>query len=137
MPDDGQAILDAPRTARAPRTRRRSAWLCCRACGRRIAPAGAAMSFDGAHRHRFLNPHGFDFEIGLYAEAPGCIHEGPATEYFSWFPGFEWRIALCAGCRAHLGWAFGCVGPPGAGEPDAFHGLIVERLQPGPEGRGT
>ena len=73
-------------------------------------------------------PHGLAFIIALFAEAPGCQAEGEATEYFSWFPGYAWQVAHCRGCRAHLGWTFLCIGPPGPGEPAELHGLIVDRL---------
>ena len=104
---------------------------CCAACTRRIAPVAAATTFDGGHLHRFRNPHGLEFTIGLWSSAPGRAHRGDATEHSSWFPGSAWRVAECAGCAAHLGWLFGCVGSPGPGEPAGFHGLIRARLRPG------
>ena len=110
-------------------TRGEPAWLLCRVCEHRIVPTSSAVSFDGAHRHRFTNPGQLTFEIGLYDEAPGCLHQGEASEYWSWFPGYAWRVAVCAGCRSHLGWAFQCVGTPGLGEPPDFHGLILDRLR--------
>lgn len=119
---DGQAattLADDPAVA---------AWLCCAACEQRIARREDAVSFDGGHQHRFINPEQHTFRIGLYAWAPGCGHVGTASEYFSWFPGYTWRIALCSNCGEHLGWEFCCVGPPGAGEPTGFHGLILDRL---------
>lgn len=75
---------------------------------------------NGAHRHTLCNPHGLVFEIGCFTEAPGCATVGGASEFFSWFPGYAWRIAVCRGCTAHLGWAYGS-GP-------AFWGLISDRL---------
>ena len=124
-------MLDELETEVAPEVReaRGPAWLLCAACGARIAERGAATSFDGGHRHRFVNPHGLAFTIALFDGAPGCAAEGEATEHFSWFPGYAWRVAVCRGCRTHLGWAFECVGPPGVGEPGGFHGLIEGRLR--------
>lgn len=29
----------------------------------------------------------------------------PSAEY-SWFPGYCWRAAQCAGCTAHVGWRY-------------------------------
>ena len=112
-------------------TQKKPAWLRCRVCTRRIVLVSDRLSFDGAHCHRFLNPHGVSYEIALYHDAPGCTHEHEASEYFSWFPGFTWRIALCSGCAMHLGWAFECIGTPGVGEPTSFHGLIANRLRAG------
>ena len=105
-------------------------WLCCRVCETRIVLASAGISFDGSQTHRFSNPMGLEFDIALYDDAPGCRGDGDATEYYSWFPGYAWRIAVCSGCWAHLGWSFHCIGPPGVGEPGGFHGLIVDRLRP-------
>lgn len=121
-------VADPERGTRRAAQRRR-AWLRCRVCDAPIVLAAAAVSFDGAHRHRFSNPAGFDYTIGLYDDAPGCVHDGAPTEYFSWFPGFTWRVARCAACRAHLGWWFECVGRPGLGEPPDFHGLILAQLR--------
>ena len=106
-----------------------SQWLCCAACEQRIALREDAVSFDGGHQHRFLNPQRRAFRIALYARAPGCGHVGEDSEYFSWFPGYSWRVAVCGSCGEQLGWAFSCVGPPGVGEPTGFHGLIPERLR--------
>lgn len=127
----GDTTLAAPKTKPKRAAQASPAWMTCRRCEARIVLAAAAVSFDGAHQHRFSNPSGFDFVIGLYDEAPGCTHDGAATEYYSWFPGFTWRIAACASCRTHLGWSFECIGTPGLGEPPDFHGLIVDRLRPG------
>ena len=127
---------NAPLAERAKETRTASRpgppWLLCRLCSHRITEAVAAVSFDGAHRHAFSNPAGLTFTIGVFDHAPGCVHEGEATEYYSWFPGYAWRIARCGGCRSHLGWCFECIGTPGPGEPPDFHALILDRLRAGP-----
>jgi hypothetical protein len=74
----------------------------------------------GAHEHTFANPYGIVYVIGCFARAPGCGFEGPPSAFFSWFPGYDWRMAVCRGCFAHLGWSFG--------EAPDFYGLILERL---------
>ena len=61
------------------------------------------------------------YRIGCFRRAPGCAQAGEPTFEYTWFPGHSWRLALCAGCRAHLGWAF-------QGGQDAFFGLILDRL---------
>jgi hypothetical protein len=76
---------------------------------------------QGGHEHRFTNPHGVTYHIGCYREAAGCSIVGESTMKFTWFPGYAWRVALCANCRTHLGWRFES---PGGG----FHGLILNRL---------
>ena len=94
----------------------------CRQCGFAITRPRDAVARGGAHRHTFANPHGIVFEIGCFAAAPGCAQAGPATDEFSWFGGYRWRVALCGGCLTHLGWRFAQAGG------DNFHGLILDRL---------
>lgn len=96
--------------------------LYCAACAHPITRRQAAISVQGAHQHRFTNPHGITFHIGCYGEAAGCRQAGEATEEHTWFPAHAWRIAVCAECRIHLGWAFHT--PDGR----CFFGLIVDRL---------
>lgn len=93
----------------------------CRACGFTICRPDDAIPMAGAHRHTFANPHGIVFEIGCFRNAPGCAGVGPATDDFTWFAGYRWRIAICAACHEHLGWRF-------EGDSDSFHGLILDRL---------
>ena len=93
----------------------------CRACGFTICHPDDAIPMAGAHRHTFANPHGIVFEIGCFRNAPGCAGVGPATDDFTWFAGYRWRIAICAACHEHLGWRF-------EGDSDSFHGLILDRL---------
>lgn len=79
--------------------------LVCRACGHKVANACAIMR-DGEGGRVYCNPHGLLFEIVRVKSAPGCVCAGPAVSEFSWFSGYAWRIALCGGCAAHLGWRF-------------------------------
>ncbi|MCB1745345.1 MAG: hypothetical protein KDK91_33565 [Gammaproteobacteria bacterium] len=111
------------------RSTRRPAWLVCQLCSHRITALSAAISFDGAHEHRFTNPAGLTFLIILQRRAPGCVEEGNGSEYWSWFPGYTWRVTACGGCGLHLGWLFDCIGRPGQGEPERFHAVIAERLR--------
>jgi hypothetical protein len=89
----------------------------CRACEAEITREDERIEMSGAHAHTFVNPHGHVFEIGCFARAPGCAVLGPGSAFFSWFPGYAWRIAVCSQCRTHLGWSFG-----------DFWGLILPRL---------
>jgi hypothetical protein len=108
-------------TATAAGTKERSERvLRCRACEAEVAREDDRIEMSGAHVHTFVNPHGHVFEIGCFARAHGCAPVGRASAFFSWFPGYAWRIAVCGSCRAHLGWAFG--------EEPGFYGLILARL---------
>lgn len=95
--------------------------LFCAACRHPVTHQDQRIPVQGDHEHRCINPHGIAFHIGCFRAAPGCSAIGAATTEFTWFPGYAWRIALCANCRAHLGWYF-------QSQDDYFHGLIVARL---------
>jgi hypothetical protein len=96
--------------------------IACRHCGHPITRPEEALAVDGTQRHTFANPHGIVFEIGCFRSAPGCAHAGAASDEFTWFSGYRWRVAACGQCLLHLGWRFE------AGQGDLFHGLILDRL---------
>ena len=79
------------------------------------------------------NQHRFDVcRFGPAACARLDI-SGTSTDEHSFFPPFAWRMAACARCSAHLGWAFGAVEgtAEGAAEGDEplFAGLILTHLR--------
>ena len=100
-------------------------WLLCRACRARVTRPDDAIEQGGAHAYSFVNPHGLVFEIGCFARAPGCRTLEAPTLDWTWFPGWAWQPAACAGCGAHLGWRY----RRGA---EVFYGLILARLQAAP-----
>ncbi len=96
--------------------------LVCAYCRGLVTSRALAISINGSHAHSFVNPHGFTFRIGCFADAAGCAERGEESNYWTWFPGFSWRISLCRHCSEHLGWSFRSA--------DArFFGLILERLR--------
>lgn len=95
--------------------------LFCAACRHPVTHQDERIPVQGGHEHTFTNPHGITYHIGCFREAGGCAATGEATMEYTWFRGYAWRIALCAHCRAHLGWRF-------QAEGEYFHGLIVNRL---------
>jgi hypothetical protein len=95
--------------------------LFCAACRHPVTHQDERISVQGGHEHRFTNPQGITYQIGCFREAAGCAAIGEATLEYTWFRGYAWRIALCAHCRAHLGWRFQTEG-------EYFHGLITGRL---------
>ena len=104
------------------------AFIVCRHCSQLITRPADRILKDGLHRHTFANPVGVVYEIGCFNSAPGCRSVGPATDEFTWFSGYLWRVAICAKCLTHLGWHFISTGGHG------FHGLILDRLIiPGPQ----
>ena len=50
----------------------------------------------------FVNSHGYVHDMITLHRATNTACEGePETEH-SWFPGYAWTIAYCAGCANHL-----------------------------------
>ncbi|KAG5307589.1 CRBN protein, partial [Pseudoatta argentina] len=96
-------------------------------------------SFIGRQSHMFpMNKEG---PQGSYVNPGGVIHEtitfyhvqgvllnnsDPSTEY-SWFPGYAWTIAICKGCRHHVGWKFTAV--QSNLRPKEFWGLTRRSLK--------
>lgn len=117
---DAEAELHAQRCVRVADRRD----LLCAQCGTPVTSEPDRISVNGAHTHAVVNPHELRFEIACFRSAPGCRCGGTATSEFTWFPGFSWRIALCAQCETHLGWSYS------DGPDAAFYGLIVDRLRP-------
>ena len=93
----------------------------CKHCGYRITNVNARISISERHAHTFTNPHGFIYRIGCFCEAPGVVPDGPPSNYWSWFPGYQWQIELCKHCMIHMGWHF-------KSDDDHFYGLILDRL---------
>lgn len=97
----------------------------CAGCGAVVTVDEHRISVDGAHLHTRTNPHGLRFTFACFRQAPGCRAMGPATAEWTWFPGHEWQVGVCAACGVHLGWVFRA--PAG----DTFHGLIADRIASG------
>ncbi len=97
-------------------------WTFCRSCGNRIALLASRSELDGCHLHRRTNPGGIEFEFAIFTQAPGCGTVGGPVEQDSWFRGYTWELAVCAGCAEHLGWRFA------SRESDCAYGLIVAKL---------
>ena len=101
-------------------------YILCRQCRQAITKPAERIAMQGSHRHTFANPHGIVFEIGCFRSVKGCGYAGVASDDFSWFAGYSWRVCFCTMCLTHLGWKFS----PKGGEH--FHGLILDRLiEPG------
>jgi hypothetical protein len=97
-------------------------FLRCVECGYRITRQSDRIAINEKHQHVFANPHGYIYQIGCFAQAPGCVIIGEATSFFSWFPGYAWQIALCGQCLTLLGWAF-------RSQESQFFGLILDKLR--------
>lgn len=93
----------------------------CRICKNRVSSPDNMISIDGRHSHRFTNPLGIEYEIGLFSDASGCMVMGSPTREHTWFPGFSWNFALCSQCFSHLGWYY-------RSADKSFFGLILKNL---------
>ena len=89
-------------------------YILCRQCHQAITKPADRIVMQGSH--------GMVFEIGCFRSAKGCGYAGDASDDFSWFAGYSWRVCLCTMCLTHLGWMFSLKGG------DIFHGLILDRL---------
>ena len=93
----------------------------CRRCGRYITSGKQRISVNGSHEHTFANPEGILFHVGCFARVQGCSFAGEPTGEWSWFMGYAWSVAYCAGCGLHLGWRY-------SSADDVFHGLVLRSL---------
>jgi hypothetical protein len=94
----------------------------CLACQHAATRRDLAVEVAGSHVRTFRNPGGWSFQVACFRDAPGCTADGEPTTEHTWFDGYAWRYAHCAGCGRHLGWWY--VSPA-----DAFAGLIATRLR--------
>jgi len=113
-----------PSARREPETSDRTRLVCSR-CGTTIATADAVMP-RGDWPLVFANPQGLVFELVLLRAAQQLVLVGPATTEHTWFSGYAWRVALCGGCGAHLGWRYEAVEPERS--PAMFFGLQSKEL---------
>jgi hypothetical protein len=121
--EDDTAILEKEAEERSPEE---EGFILCRQCHQAITKPAERIVMEGSHLHTFANPHGVVFEIGCFRSVKGCGYAGAASDDFSWFAGYSWRVCFCALCLTHLGWMFSRMGS------DIFHGLILDRLiEPG------
>ncbi len=97
-------------------------YILCRQCHQAITKPADRIAMQGSHGHTFANPHGIVFEIGCFRNVRGCGYAGVASDDFSWFAGYSWRVCFCNMCLTHLGWKFSLMGG------EHFHGLILDRL---------
>ncbi len=104
--------------------------LYCAVCGHPVTRQRWRIAVNGAHEHVVFNPAGRLFRIGCFAAADGAAAVGAPTLAFTWFKGFAWRVATCAGCGGHLGWRYA-----GDGGGD-FFGLILNALSETPKNSG-
>ena len=97
----------------------------CAACRHALTTRRARVEVDGKHVHTFVNPSGIEFVVACFEDAPGARSVGAWEDFWTWFPGHAWRIALCGRCGAHVGWAFARA----ASGARAFFALVLDRVR--------
>jgi hypothetical protein len=98
----------------------------CISCGVLITYSDRLLSVSGSHRHLFVNPSGVECDFHTFANCPGAVALGGATEDHTWFPGYRWRLAFCRLCGQHLGWHYEKVTV--SASPGEFWGMLVSNL---------
>lgn len=80
--------------------------LVCEVCRYFITTTASRIELFGGHVHNRINPAGFVFRLGLFADAPGVVSVTEPSREFAWFSRHAWQIVVCRGCLEHLGWEF-------------------------------
>ena len=117
--EGGIAVLEEEAEEPAPEEEE---YILCRQCRQAITRPADRIVVQGSHQHTFANPHGIVFEIGCFSKVIGCGYAGAASDEFTWFAGYSWRVCFCGMCLTHLGWIFSSKGG------NNFHGLILDKL---------
>ncbi|MBL4613612.1 MAG: hypothetical protein JKY27_01885 [Magnetovibrio sp.] len=102
--------------------------LVCAQCHTFVTRKAWSVNIGGRAQHFCVNPHGIEFQVLSFSDAPGALANGRATTEATWFAGYAWRLAVCGACDVHLGWRF-----EGANSPSRFFGLIHEALVDQPD----
>jgi hypothetical protein len=118
-PASGDPLVRQAAEGRRDVGRRRR--ILCAACRHPVTSGAERIDVNGRHDHYVVNQHGYDFRLGCFAHAPGAVGAGPATDEWTWFPGFTWQLAHCRGCARHIGWLY-------RAPSQIFHGLVLTRL---------
>lgn len=73
----------------------------------------------------FVNPYGYTRPILTVREARGLVLYGAPSTDFTWFEGYAWTVAGCAGCGQHVGWRYDTTE---ARRPGCFVGFLLEAI---------
>jgi len=117
----GSSLNSSP-TIDTDQKERSEKYLVCKTCENKITTIAHKIEIYGSFQHSFLNPAGHVFEIACFSEAPGCAPTGTSTGEWTWFPDYQWQVALCSCCISHLGWYYT------ANKKLSFFGLILNQL---------
>ena len=93
----------------------------CTQCTLTITRPEHQLSIHGTTHHTRTNGAGFIHRFITFSDATHVQHHGIPTDDFTWFDGFTWEFARCAGCHAHLGWLY-------QRATQRFYGLLMTAL---------
>ncbi|VVC40177.1 CULT domain,Yippee/Mis18/Cereblon [Cinara cedri] len=110
----------------------------CRHCGTDISPVQSLISIDSpaalqsqtyqlfglndVQVQTVKNTLNFQFQI-IILKKTLCVGKGNWQSEDSWYPGYVWKVCVCAQCGRHIGWMF---------EP--LHLATNDRIYPSQEG---
>ncbi|XP_059620840.1 protein cereblon-like isoform X2 [Phlebotomus argentipes] len=96
-------------------------FLICRACGSDVALSNFLLYKVSPHAkyvanetlfedqptlvQELENPIGIRYRIVLLRHA-NCAQIDSWNNYYSWFPGYSWKLCLCSKCGTLLGWMY-------------------------------
>jgi hypothetical protein len=98
----------------------------CRSCGGLITHSDRLIRIAGTNRHHHVNPAGSECDFHTFLACPGAVALGDATENYSWFSGYDWRMAVCSQCGQHLGWYYEAISR--FERPGEFWGILVSNI---------
>lgn len=110
----------------------------CAQCKVEIAAKSDVFTVPGAEgtTGAYVNPQGFVHQTVTLRTASNLILVGSPEPEHSWFAGYAWTIAYCAGCHSHMGWRFTPTRRGGGGVA-SFFGVRRSELTDEPEGGGA
>lgn len=118
---------ERPQTVSAPGEAEARRFFRCRRCERVISSTDQVFSVPGSPAvGAYANPFGQLREVVALRSADGLELDGASSTELTWFAGYAWRIATCAGCTTHLGWRYEAVEPER--DPAQFYGLLTAAL---------
>ncbi|WP_420416579.1 cereblon family protein [Pacificispira sp.] len=97
--------------------------LFCAGCGASVTRESLAVVRRDSHEHTVFNPMGQVFTIRCFGEAWSLLSPWAGRGDFTWFPGYQWRVAVCGACGRHIGWRYDL-----QSGSDRFYGLIRSAL---------
>lgn len=86
---------------------KKSAHFACSTCQGVLCQKSDVFSMSrSGPQSSFVNPSGFIHDTITVRKAAGLVKTSNWSSQFTWFPGYQWRMAHCARCHRHIGWCY-------------------------------